>query len=196
MMTPYHYLLSRFCLYCHLTRRIDPNQPRATDENVLKLAISAAFDFLSLFQNLDPQGMYRIRYLSGFCSETFAFCSMFVLRRVEAFPAWFCDMEAQLSLMERVAIFIDDLDIEGSNSRAALGQSLWRQIEATIKRPEIFRGSCNAAELSAANGSSIEALTTECDASTDGWHVPDSATETGIEIPLGMFDLDSWLDFV
>ena len=196
MMTPYHYFFNRFCLYSHLTRRIDSTQPRATDENVLKLAISAAYDFLSLFQKLGTQGMYRIRYLSGFCPETFAFCSMFVLRCVEAFPAWFCDMKAQLSLMERVAIFIGDLDIEGSNSRATLGQSLQKQIAAALKRLEIYRGSCNAAELSAANGSSSETLTTECDVSADGWHVLGSATETGIEIPLGMFDLDSWLDFV
>lgn len=196
MMTPYHYFFNRFCLYSHLTRRIDPNQLRATDENVLKLAISAAFDLLSLFRNLGPQGMYRIRYLSGFCPETFAFCSIFVLRCVEAFPAWFRDMKAQLSLMERVAIFIGDLDIEGSNSRATLGQSLQRQIAAAVDRLEVFRGSCNAAELSAANGSSKEILTTECDVSADGLHVPGSATEIGIEIPPGMFDLDSWLDFV
>lgn len=196
MMTAYHYYFNRFCLYSHLTKRIDPNQLRATDENVLKLAISAALDFLNLFQNLGPQGMYRIRYMSGFCPETFAFCSIFVLRCIEAFPIWFCDMKPQLTLMERVAVFIGGLDIEGSNSRATLGQSLQKQIAAAVERLEIFRGNCNAAELSPANGSSNEIIATGCDVSADGWPVLGSATETGIEIPSSMFDLDSWLDFV
>ena len=88
MMTPYHYYFNRFCLYSHLTKRINPNHLEASDESVLKLTISAAFDLLNMFSNLCPQGMYRIRYMSGFCPETFAFCSIFVLRCVEAFPAW------------------------------------------------------------------------------------------------------------
>ena len=196
MMTPYHYHFNRFCLYSHLTKRINPNRPETSDENLLKLTISAAFDLLNLFSNLGPQGMYRIRYMSGFCPETFAFCSIFVLRCVEAFPVWFYDLRPQLDLIRDIAIFIGDLDIEGSNSRSTLGESLQKQVAAAVCRLDTIRDSRNATELSATSGSYDGTVATESTLFEDGWHTVDSVTNTGIELPSSMFDLDPWLDFV
>jgi len=196
MMTPYHYYFNRFCLYSHLTKRINPNNLEASDESVLKLTISAAFDLLNMFSNLGPQGMYRIRYMSGFCPETFAFCSIFVLRCVEAFPAWFCEMRPQLDLIKDIAVFIGDLDIEGSTSRSILGESLQKQVAAAVGKLDTIRESRDATELSATCGSCNVTLATESTLFTDGWHTVGSVADTGIELDPSMFNLDPWLDFV
>lgn len=196
MMTPYHYYFNRFCLYSHLTKRINPNHLEASDESVLKLTISAAFDLLNMFSNLGPQGMYRIRYMSGFCPETFAFCSIFVLRCVEAFPAWFCEMRPQLDLIKDIAVFIGDLDIEGSTSRSILGESLQKQVAAAVGKLDTIRESRDAAELSTTCGSCNVTLATESTLFTDGWHTVGSVADTGTELDPSMFNLDPWLDFV
>jgi hypothetical protein len=179
-----------------MTKRVDPNRLQVTDKGVLDLTMSAAFDFLNLFENLGPDSMYRLRFMSGFCPETFALCSIFVLRCIEASPDWFHEIGPRLGVIRNVAIFIGSLDVEGSNSRSILSQSLQARFTAAIGILDTIRRRLNATELSATQDASNDMLTFASSSDWNAWHTLGNIADTEVDLSLDLSDFNTWFGSV